>query len=183
LADWSTSSAEDIAAAMVTDLNDPLLTSANVLAGAKNLFLNQCGPRIIVVPRGGPLETPDNPGHGKYADTKARIIAHRVVQYHVYCHGVNGGQAEQLLHQVIRVLRNRYLTAAVFGQEEWIQGDPETDAFNLDGQVVRLAVTLRYAVYDIARPLTALTASPKFQNTDLWGANEEDVSCNPPEEP
>lgn len=182
MTDWTTSQAEDIAASLVTALDDPAFTTANVLAGAKNLFLNQCGPRIIVAARGGPLEPVDNPGHGTYEGKKARIIAHRTCLYHVYCHGATDGQTEEILHAAIRVLRNTYLTAATFGREEWLQGDPGDDAFNLDGTAVRLEISLRIPVYDVHRTLTPLTASPKFQNTDLWGASEEDVSCNPSEE-
>lgn len=179
------STVEDIVSELVTGLDDPALTFANVLAQARNLHSNVSPPRVTVVPIGGPILTPDNPGHGKLADgTRARILLHRRSKYEVYCEGRTDDETETLLHNVLRVLRNKYLTGAIFGTEEWLTGDANTDGYVLEGTAVKFDMTLVIPVYDIHRTLKLLTATPKFQGTDLWGDNEEDVSCNPiPEDP
>ncbi len=178
-----TSTVEDIVAALITGLADPALTDQTVLAHARNLHSNISPPRVTVVPAGGPIESPDNPGHGKLEDgTRARILLHRRSTYHVYCEGQTDGQTETLLHNVLRVLRNKYLTGAIFGKETWLTGDPNVDGYVMEGTAVWFEMTLVIPVYDIHRTLKTLTGTPKFQGTDLWGPNEEDVSCNPPAE-
>lgn len=179
------SQAEDIAAKLIIDLDDPALTSANVVAGAKKLFLNQATPRIVVCPVGGPVIAPDNPGHQVQPDgTKSKILLHRQCQYRVYCMGQSEDQTEIMLHQVLRVLRNRYLTGLQNVSEEWQLEDANNDAFTFDGSCVIVKFSLTIPVRDAARTLTLLEADPPILGEDLWGENETDVTCyEPPEDP
>lgn len=172
------SSLDDIKSNLIADLADPAITSANVFISRKDLDRNQAAPKIVVVMSGGPITTTEKIGHGKTAsDKRAKIVRLRKVSFLVHLHGQNVEQAEDLLHGVIRVFHNRYLTGGEFGEETWLDQQEGADSHTKHGSMVVFPYTLTYPVYDTPKTLKVLTADPPFDHDTEWGENQESVEC------
>ena len=173
-----TSSAEDLKASLIAGLADPAITAANVLLDRKELDRNHAAPKIHIVMLGGPITTTEKIGHGKIDPNKrARIVRHRNVKYEIYLHGQNQDQAEQMLHNVVRVLHNLYLTSGEFGEETWLDQQEGEDSHVKHGAMVMFPYSLIFPVYDTHRTLTLLTADPPIAHEGEWGTNQESVDC------
>jgi hypothetical protein len=172
------SSVEDIKTNLVADLADPAITVANVFTSRRDLDKHQAAPKIVVIMMGGPITTTEKIGHGKVAvDKRAKVVRLRKVSFEFHLHGQDMEQAEDLLHGVIRVLHNRYLTGGEFGPESWTDQQEGADSHTRNGSMVMFPYVLTYPVYDTQKTLRLLTADPPFDHDAEWGENQESIGC------
>ena len=121
---------------------------------------NNLGPATnIWVPDSGSIEPPLNVGGGLEdggTTTKARSLADRLMNFQVYCNGIDYEQTENLLVSVIAATRAALQVGTVFGNETWLTEQSGVADTALNEVVAVLDVAIRMPVLDESGGLTVI---------------------------
>jgi hypothetical protein len=170
------SSLESIVTEFIVAMNDPALTSTNVLIGRRHLYGNRSAPKIVFVREGGAIVPPDRVGAAKVSTTiRSRIIGLRQHRVHVFCFGLSDEMTETMITQSFRALRNLSHASFTDVSESWVSQEDGADGFAKQGELASLVFTWTIPVYDVSRPLRSLTGSPKFLENESFAG--EQVPC------
>jgi hypothetical protein len=164
-----------------TILND---SSVKILSGRKEQDSTKNAPRIVCIPLGGPIESPDKVGGELLPNGKrATRIAQRRFKVEVECWGKDEETAEALYLNALNAWRKMTHASIEFGEEDWPSQEAGSDGRDKAGEIIKFTVVVTMPVYSGQIPLATptitpaktLKVAPDFVNTvKLDDGNPED---------
>ncbi len=155
--------AETIAQAAIDALVAGSYPSLSSDIGEKFFAVHAKTTRIVAAPRGVPSEyrQPDRPGDGNFANA-GRILLLRDFLIHWKIWDVSFEATENLLLDLVRMLRKQNHHSITFSNEVWEDQQEEQDGWDKLGTLVSLDCFVTLPIYEQAPTRVALTADPQI---------------------
>lgn len=135
--------------------------SIAVLRGQKEKANNRNHPRIVCIPKGGPIVPTERPGfellpNGK----KARRIADRLFKIEVECWGPDEETTEALYFNAINAWRKATHNSLEFGEEIWPHESEDQAGNDEDGDVIAFSFSISMPIWEGQIPILTPTVVP-----------------------
>lgn len=162
-----------------TNIGDP---SIAILRGQKEKANNRNHPRIVCIPKGGPIVPTERPGYELLPNgKKSRRIADRKFKIEVECWGPDEETTEALYFNAVNAWRKATHNSLEFGEEIWPHESEDQAGNDEDGDVIAFSFSISMPIWEGQIPILTPTVVPGRTLTTLTGT-ENTVKLDKPTE-